>query len=160
MSIEDAKEKALEVLEEYGLTEPPVNPAYIAEKENLTVKLHPFPKPHRGISGFIHYTSKTIYINEFESFIPKRIFTIAHELGHYFLHKDWIENNYRIAMRNTGGIRIKNSIEETEANTFAANLLVPDFMLNIYKKVSLPYNLAILFGVSEPVIRFRMDQEK
>ena len=91
-------------------------------------------------------------------FYQEDFFTIAHELGHYFLHKDWIEKGkYEILMRNTS-FRTGNSLEKIEANTFAVHLLVPDFMLNKYKKVSSFYELSILFGVSQPVIKFRVEQ--
>ena len=67
-------EKSLGVLEKYELTEPPVDPIYITEQEGLTVKLCPFPEQYKNVSGFIHYDTKSIYINELEDFLPRRFF--------------------------------------------------------------------------------------
>jgi len=47
--------------------------------------------------------------------------------------------------------------EETEADTFAANLLVPLFMLKEYKDFATERELARLFFVAEEVIRYRLD---
>ncbi len=66
----------------------------------------------------------------------RKSFTIAHELGHIFLeHK-----NYNVLFR----IPKKDSrygAEEMAANSFAAHLLMPDFMLREYMK---KYNLSKL----------------
>lgn len=59
---------------------------------------------------------------------PRRRFTIAHELGHLFLHLDYLkdedsaEKTYRDSVRYRSGY----SIEEYEANEFAACLLMPE----------------------------------
>ncbi|WP_458317924.1 ImmA/IrrE family metallo-endopeptidase [Mycolicibacterium brisbanense] len=62
----------------------------------------------------------TIYVPQFTSSARDR-FTIAHELGHYFLH-------YRFAKRTdeqTYGRGQRNRME-TEANVFASALLMPE----------------------------------
>lgn len=60
----------------------------------------------------------------------RRRFTIAHELGHLFLHLDYLKSdeeltepkNYEDSVRYRYGY----SIEEYEANEFAASLLMPE----------------------------------
>jgi len=77
-------------------------------------------------SGFIKTHSMTgrivIYIN---SRHPKRRqrFTLAHELGHYFLHP-YKAQRYRRDLPNGAA-----DSEEAEANLFAAELLMPDIKL-------------------------------
>ena len=137
------------------MLQPPVNPFYIAKKENLRVNAVKFPLEHKFISGFINYKEKAIYINTLEKFLPRRIFTIAHELGHYFLHRNDIKS-YRISMRDTSKQGV--SMEETQANIFAGNLLVPKFMLDRFENFSV-YDLSVLFAVSKEVINIRLDQE-
>lgn len=67
------------------------------------------------------------YIIDYNIFHPPTIqrFTIAHELGHYFLHRDRIDQSSEGLTDNAiyrSGLSTK---EEIEANTFAADLLMP-----------------------------------
>lgn len=83
-----------------------------------------------------------------------KTFTLAHELGHYFLHPN--QNKLRIDSfdysQNT-----QDSLEETEANYFAASLLVPREKLLRVLSVTQDFNVvANYFGVSKPVIENRI----
>lgn len=51
-------------------------------------------------------------------------FTVAHELGHFFLHQEYLDKGLMdgIGLRRDGEV---NDIEN-EANNFAANLLMPE----------------------------------
>lgn len=55
----------------------------------------------------------------------RRRFTIAHELGHLFLHMGYILPEKWNTITNETYYRIGSSIEEYEANEFAAALLMP-----------------------------------
>ena len=65
----------------------------------------------------------TVYLPAHTSQLRDR-FTIAHELGHYFLH-------YRAPERHLNGrrtstfTRLGRNVPETQANVFASNLLMP-----------------------------------
>lgn len=88
----------------------------------------------------------TIAVND--NHIPSRqLFTIAHELGHYYLHKDqkqsFLETNLNENLYSYGEL-----LMEREANLFASELLVPvevlEYMINhrysffrIYKTIGL-----------------------
>src|SRR5690606_28354816 len=61
----------------------------------------------------------TIYIPPFTSERRDR-FTIAHELGHYFLHYRIPKLSKEVTFGRTGG-----TASETQANVFASNLLMP-----------------------------------
>lgn len=52
-------------------------------------------------------------------------FTIAHELGHYFLHYR-APDSHRVGERTTTFTRLGRNVAETQANVFASNLLMPE----------------------------------
>jgi Zn-dependent peptidase ImmA (M78 family) len=66
--------------------------------------------------------SRVIIVNQYDPPLRRR-FTIAHELGHFFLHKSREAPLY--AHRDEGS----RSREEEEADRFALYLLVPEGML-------------------------------
>jgi hypothetical protein len=89
----------------------------------------------RGVRDF------TIYLSEFTGPLRDR-FTIAHELGHYFLHSEMGKNPIRVA-RN-GSTRV-----EWEANWFAASFLMPaDVFREAAKRSTSSQYLAARFLVS------------
>lgn len=61
-------------------------------------------------------------------------FTIAHELGHYMLHRNLLSNEvhvdkqFKILMRNSKSSTGTDAME-VEANKFAAELLLPEFLI-------------------------------
>ena len=72
------------------------------------------------VSGGIDYNNKIIYVNDGDS-IGRRRFTIAHELGHWFLHKPELNDDIRIMVDFRNG---KSNSKEAEANYFASELLM------------------------------------
>ncbi len=83
----------------------------------------------KGISGFIKEEDDgKIYIcvHKFDISNRKR-FTIAHELGHYFLHKDEIKIGFVDGIGSSAMGRSDDwSAKEQEANDFAAEILMPE----------------------------------
>ena len=58
----------------------------------------------------------------------RRRFTVAHELGHFFLHRDLIENSITDSVKyryKPEANRLVQDQHEIEANKFAAGLLMP-----------------------------------
>jgi Zn-dependent peptidase ImmA (M78 family) len=151
-----AKAEAIRILNEFGLSEPPVNPADIAQQLGIRVVFVGFTPEYDSISGFYDFDDETIYVNKHE-FPLRQTFTIAHELGHRLLHTEWAKSSdYKVLLR--GDANGDDPIE-MEANSFAANLLVPRFMLDKYWKELPPEHLSALFAVSVPVIRYRISFE-
>jgi Zn-dependent peptidase ImmA (M78 family) len=93
-----------------------------------------------------------------EEFALRQTFTIAHELGHKILHEEWAKSaDYKILYRDQ--LLNDDDPHEKEANAFAAHLLVPRAMLDLYwDKLSLT-ELSKLFAVSVPVIKNRLSIE-
>lgn len=83
--------------------------------------------PDLGWYGQIQVTNQSaaiIWVKK-EDTIERKRFTIAHELGHLFLHDVCRVEYYRDKT-------FSGTPEETQANQFAANLLMPQWMIEEY----------------------------
>lgn len=117
------------------------------------------------IKGNIHcvdtddyLTSGSIYIHEKENFdivIPEFTspirdrFTIAHEIGHYFLHSFAGERKIWADRKGSGRA-------EWEANWFAASFLMPKYLIDQFENPS-PAQIMNAFGVSQEAAEFRFN---
>lgn len=147
-----AKKTAASVLKEYGLDKPPVDPEAIAEAMGVDVVYANFsPDVKDKISGFIQFDPLRIVVNKDIS-ANRMTFTIAHELAHYLMHKDYAQSQSYQVMPRQNDYTTKKPPEEQEADCFAAELLVPADMLKRYKDFATPRELARMFAVSEDVI--------
>ncbi len=152
---ERAKKKAEELLANFKIEEPIVPVFEIAKTLGLEVKIVRMPEKLLSVSGFIDIPHKIIYVNSDDS-PARRLFTVAHELGHYLLnHKP---GEIEVLLRLT---TVETTPIEKEANCFAANLLVPEKkLLNVMNTYHLTRKeseiLAKLFGVSNEVIINRL----
>ena len=83
----------------------------------------------------------------------RKTFTLAHEFGHYILHPN--QANFRLDyMRYDDS---EESMKETEANYFAAALLMPRERFNrIYKLLHDESRVAKYFGVSIAAVSIRL----
>lgn len=149
-----AKSAALHLLERAGVHEPPVDPVQLADSIGVDVVFVEFAGTSNDqISGFYDCESNVIIVNKHE-FPLRQTFTVAHELGHKVLHEEWARSdNYRILLRDPA-VRDSNPIEQ-EANFFAANLLMPRFMMDGYYQLP-PHQISELFAVSVPAVKARL----
>ena len=93
-----------------------------------------------------------IYLNSSQSETTKA-FTLAHELGHFLLHKG--AENFRIDIEDYATEDTDN--EETEANYFAGTLLMPaNKFLVALKEAKNVSEVADAFGVSVPAVEARI----
>ncbi len=100
-----------------------------------------------GESGY------AIFVNKKSNIVRQR-FTIAHEIAHYLLHKEAIGDGIvEDALYRSG---LSNKME-AEANRFAAEILMPWNLINIYMSdgVTIP-KLASIFQVSESAMSIRL----
>lgn len=83
------------------------------------------------IDGFLSRDNAQLFIDQdmYMNFTNRARFTIAHEMGHYILHRDYIDSlnissieqwKQVVLGKGTGHARL-----ETRANTFAGMLLMP-----------------------------------
>lgn len=106
-----------------------------------------------NVQGAVSYSpAPRIFINEALS-PARKTFTLAHEFGHYILHEN--EKKFRLDFINYDGS--EGAREESEANYFAAALLMPkQEFLRIYEITS-EKNVADYFGVSLAAVRARKE---
>jgi Zn-dependent peptidase ImmA (M78 family) len=118
-----------------------------------------------GISGMLEKSGDTFLITVNASDPDTRLrFTMAHELGHYMLHRHLVGTGIDDdrAYRSTEVGKYHNTLigpkEEREANKFAANLLMPRNAINREraKEGATVKTMARLFGVSEHAMSIRM----
>ncbi|MEK7128008.1 MAG: ImmA/IrrE family metallo-endopeptidase [Patescibacteria group bacterium] len=153
--------KASQVLEAYNIIKPVVDVSKIAKGEGIEIKEISMPKGYHNVAGFYEKDKKIIYIEKTDS--PQRkLFSIAHELGHVFLNHQHASVLYRITRGDDG---LQYHEKESEANSFAAHLLIPEFMLRDYMR---RYNLsksdyevlADIFGVPITSMRYTLEYLK
>ncbi len=151
-----SESKAKEVLHQYGVNQSvPLDPIQIAGQNKIDVKDAVFKSS--DIAGILHKENgkTTIYVNSTDPDKRKR-FTIAHELGHYFLHlnnkDDALVVEYR-TINNNG-----NDEKEKEANSFAAALLMDEVLVkSLWNDLKSVQAIADIFQVSYEAMGYRLN---
>nr|DAM85235.1 MAG TPA: IrrE protein [Caudoviricetes sp.] len=132
----------------------PVNILKIAKANDITVFTADLEKKILGAIRYDKQNKKyTILLNEKQSYEQQR-FTLAHELGHFFLHKQILESEEL-------HVDIMYKIEdeqEAEVDYFAGALLMNKLLLEkMYEKNQSIRELAEMFEVSVSVMTIRLD---
>lgn len=159
--------KVNEILEQHGKDVFPVDVAEICKKHSIQIFRRDLQeielKAKRKISGFIYVNKakdespnkeRCIFINENDP-ETRQNFTLAHELGHFFLHMQNDSDGVIISFRGD-----RNPIER-EADIFASELLMPkELVEREYRKIPFPTvsYLASEFGVSKEAMRYRLEE--
>ena len=157
MILEEIETRAEAILKKAGVRSLPVAVEEIAEKYQIKISR----APHKNFSGMLIRKAgrALIGINNSEAEVRQR-FTIAHELGHFFLHPN--QDAFVDYRDNKNGIM--RTPREKQANMFAAALLMPRKLLrkdfraiakNGFSDDDL-HALARRYNVSEDAIRFRL----
>ena len=144
--------RAMQALEKYGCTTPPVPIEKIAEVFELDVIPFPF---HDRISGLLKKEESIIAVNKTHNPLRQR-FTIAHELGHFLLGHEMGGEKYQEEMIDDSFDKPVSS--EREANMFASAILMPrEWIQSEVKKQGMNIEpLAKIFGVSKQAITIRL----
>lgn len=121
-----AELQAVKLLETLKITSLPVDPFQIADSHSIQRQEDPSLEP--GISGCLMRVGDSfgiIYSTRFPSEGFRR-FTVAHELGHYFLegHAQHLFGTGQTLHQSESGFTSDEEYER-EADTFAASLLMP-----------------------------------
>lgn len=104
--------KAQELLQNQGVTEPPVDVCLLAEQAGATVIRG---GPAQESCGLYEPHYAVIAYHPLKGSTERRRFTVAHELGHHMLHRNHDPSSLP-----------PDHPFELEANAFAAELLVPE----------------------------------
>ena len=158
-------EKAEKLLEKSNALATPVDLRQVLEYLKITALEKDLEKEY---SGFLAIKEKTIVVNSRHAPVRRR-FTLAHEIGHYQLHRRERDNMpafidrtvyFRKDNSNSAGHRM-----EMEANAYAAGLLMPETLLDQYlekhpqlglEKAADIKMLAEEFEVSRPAMEYRL----
>lgn len=152
----NAESAAGELLEECWDGDLPVDPVRIAHGLGVKVLDASLDEDVSGALVKRRGADPSILLSADDSRSRKR-FTCAHELGHFIKRAEQPEQyeyvDYRDSRSSTGTIE-----EERFANSFAANLLMPDFRVKEFHKQGVPdFRMAQKFGVSREAMRNRLD---
>ena len=168
---------AEELIEKYGISEPPVPIEVIAAGEGAAIARNHFDGPQSGFALRSESGEKVIGVNTATS--PRRQrFTIAHELGHLLLqHEGDLILDYEVRAhfrteqalhlnRRDATSSLATNAEEIEANRFAAEILMPKHMVFAEARAalaakemgreSLIRKLAAAFNVSPEAMGYRL----
>ena len=127
--------RATEILRSAEVRRHPVRVERIAKVHGIRVRYEPLDDELSGMI-FIKDNQAVIGVNAHHSPNRQR-YTIAHELGHYFLHADILREGAHvdtvITMLNRDQDAALGTVNiEIEANQFAAELLMPRQMIENY----------------------------
>lgn len=155
--IDEIENKSREVIGNY-LGDPssvklPIDLATILEKINLSLIQVKFDDP--TIAGAYDKTQNAIYISSDDQ-KTRQLFTVAHELGHYFLNPRKSTDVFYRNQLNQFEDHFDNG--EQEANWFAASLLMPkELVEKVWKEEKKDEEiLAARFGVSASAAHWRL----
>lgn len=122
-----AENRAIQLLNEYGVKSAPVNVVKLAK--DLGYSVHKAIFRNKKISGGVKFFNNgqeegAIYISINDS-ISRQRFTLAHELGHCVLHREQYQEKGLLEGIDMFRDPENHSRMEVEANAFAAELLMP-----------------------------------
>jgi Zn-dependent peptidase ImmA (M78 family) len=156
--------KVEDLLRRFDLRRPPVPVDKLAKK--LGVLLAPLPADDDISGAIIRKDGRVVIAVNPGHHVNRQRFTIAHELGHYFLHEGLethVDQNFRVAWRNAESSKAINWTE-IQANRFAAELLMPtSFMLRDLDSLETvdKHTVALLaakYVVSPDAMKIRLSQ--
>lgn len=102
---------------------------------------------HGGASGY------SVVVNENDAFVRQR-FTVAHEIGHFLLHRHLIGDGLTDDAMYRSGL---STLQEVQANKMAAEILMPFTLIeeSVKRGFRSLGDLATLFEVSKQAMAIR-----
>jgi Zn-dependent peptidase ImmA (M78 family) len=162
----NAREAARELLRQHAINTAPVPVERIVKALGVRVEYAPLDGE---LSGLAYIRNGVIIVGVNTLHAPNRQrFTLAHELAHVQLHRHELERAVHVdhgSLRRDAVAASGIDPTEIEANTFAAELLMPrDLLLAMLEGRSVDLEddqaveaLAKRFRVSEAAMRFRLN---
>ena len=135
---------------------PPIPVVEIAEGNGVDVVFATFGSRSEEVAGYCDFAKKKLFVNTKDP-AHRQSFTIAHELGHWIMHRDVFVGLDAYPVLPRFSRPINSNPREKEANTFAAHLLVPDHLLKpVLNPAVSAAALASIFFVSRTMMEIRM----
>lgn len=150
-----ARQKALDILRISNITTPPVSLDLVCEKLGLKIIPYEFPDSMSALF-IIEGNIKAIGVNKNHPRVRQR-FSVAHELGHFVSgHEDFNHEEVAHIDREKKYLNRFHRMEE-EADEFAAELLMPEFLLkNDYHNPGEIEELAKKYEVSQQAMTIQL----
>ena len=138
------RDRARHLIADHQISQPPVHVEELAEALGFQIARHRFDGPE---SGFALRDGKQSIIGvNIQTSRRRQRFTIAHELGHLLMHEGRPltvdQAVLRIDLRDEVS-SMATDLQEMEANTFAATLLMPEEVVLDYATVLMQSNAEI-----------------
>lgn len=171
-NIKEARERAEDIARTYNPGGIYPFPYEAIEKAYINLKIFSVPLED-NLSGAIRYQENEgfhIFVNSNKP-RKRRYFTLAHELGHFFLHENKIrgeeiiidsedalgDSNILFRPDDTSSMSAEWREMEREANNFAASLLMPEtFVEKVWNTLKDVDGCAEVFGVSVVAMSIRL----
>lgn len=152
MKFEQIESLAQGILKDAGITSCPVPVEIIASKHRIKISRG----PSADFSGILIRKNNfsLIGVSDTEAAVRQR-FTIAHELGHFFLHEN---KDTFVDYRDNKKIP-QDSLKEREANMFAAALLMPRLFVDADRKAISANNFLTEDDVEKLAMKYDVSQE-
>ena len=156
------EQRARDVLRGHGLTSIPVDPVVLANRLGMSVRNAKFSDDN--LVGMIAKRGDHVQLLVNQSDPPfRKRFTIAHELGHHFLHLledgEFIDGEadlFRMPNEDQEVVTPEKR-REIQANMFAAALLMPETSVKEeWPSVATVEGMARRFNVSETAMKIRL----
>lgn len=147
-----AARDARKIANNYTLKTKPLDVEGLVRALGLTLNRVPL---NEKVSGYLSNRDGvwTVGVNALHHPNRQR-FTIAHEIGHYLLHRDVGPFEDGLLFRREAQFNPR----EREANEFAALLLMPEMETqNVYRQNGNILDVAKAFGVSRQAAQYRLD---
>lgn len=160
----EARKRARKLVSEAGILEPPVPVERIAQGQGITIQSVPLDDELSGMA-FVKDGKRVIVVNAGHHPNRQR-FTVAHELAHHLLHQDYLAGGIhvdKVVLRRDALSRSGTNAREMSANSFAAELLMPETLIKPFIRLDLDFNdemvverLARKFKVSTAALNYRL----
>jgi Zn-dependent peptidase ImmA (M78 family) len=151
------REMARKILKRYAVTRPDTPLEEIARGEGLEILFRRWPN---SVGALLLRKNRIIGVNS-NHHPHRQRFSIAHELGHYFLNHRLDDYEKNIILDNPPAGDDFSRIQNREADEFASELLVPLAILkDSYKKIKDDTALADIFNVSREVMFIALEKHK
>lgn len=131
-----AADRAESLLRSSGVKTLPIPVDSIARQCKIAVQYIPLDDEISGMS-FIKNGVAVIVVNAVHHPNRQR-FTLAHELAHHVLHASYLSQNVHVdttVLQRNAKSSDGTDVKEVEANTFAAELLMPKSMLKSFGRI-------------------------